>query len=273
MSHAPERKIRIQSSSRRQFIQEGIAGLGLISVGSLVQAQTAHAARSLKVICVGAHPDDPESGCGGTLVKLVAAGHSVTVIYLTRGEAGIRGKSHEEAATIRRKEAEAACGVLKAKPLFAGQIDGDTVLNNEWVEKFQQLFTTEKPDIVFTHWPIDTHKDHQVASLLTYQVWAKGKFDLYFYEVCTGEQTTTFKPTNYVDISEVLEQKRRAVYCHTSQHPDSIYKSFVTKKPPSIYGCGHAIMEQFRGAEIGVSAAEAFVRLTGKGQGNSIAGV
>jgi hypothetical protein len=47
----------------------------------------------------------------------------------------------------------------------------------------------------------------------------------------------------------------------------------VSKKPPSIHGCGHGMMEQYRGAEIGVVAAEAFVRLTGLRQGNSIAGL
>ena len=45
------------------------------------------------MVCVGAHPDDPESGCGGTLARYAAAGHRVTVLYLTRGEAGIAGQS------------------------------------------------------------------------------------------------------------------------------------------------------------------------------------
>jgi LmbE family N-acetylglucosaminyl deacetylase len=262
-------------ASRREFVQNSLAGLGLLSLAPLAQAETASAPKRLKVVCVGGHPDDPESGCGGTLARLAAAGHSISIIYLTRGEHGIKNKSHDEAGQIRTKEAEAACVVLKAKPLFAGQIDGETVFNNEWISKLQQMIADEKPDVVFTHWPIDTHKDHQIASLLTYQVWAKAqeKFEMYFYEVCTGEQTTTFHPTNYVDISDVQDQKRQAIYCHTSQHPDSIYGPYVSKKPPIIHGCGHGMMEQYRGAEIGVAAAEAFVRLTGLRQGNSIAGL
>src|SRR5436190_21106376 len=67
--------------------------------------------RVLKVVCVGGHPDDPESGCGGTLARYTALGHTVTVIYLTRGEAGISGKSHEEAAAIRSAECAAACKI------------------------------------------------------------------------------------------------------------------------------------------------------------------
>ena len=61
--------------------------------------------RKLNVVSVGGHPDDPESGCGGALARYAARGHNVTIIYLTRGEAGIPGKTHDEAAAIRTDEA------------------------------------------------------------------------------------------------------------------------------------------------------------------------
>ena len=102
-------------------------------------------ARALHVVCVGAHPDDPESGCGGTLAKCAAAGHRVSVIYLTRGEAGIAGKSHDEAAAIRTAEAEAACTVLGAKPLFAGQIDGATEANQQARSRFANCSSRRSP--------------------------------------------------------------------------------------------------------------------------------
>jgi LmbE family N-acetylglucosaminyl deacetylase len=95
-------------------------------------------------------------------------GHDVSIIYLTRGEAGIRGKSEQEAAAIRTGEAQKACAILKAKPVFAGQIDGDTEVNRMRYEKFARLLQAEQPDIVFTHWPVDTHRDHRAASLLVY---------------------------------------------------------------------------------------------------------
>jgi LmbE family N-acetylglucosaminyl deacetylase len=213
-----------------------------------------------KIVCVGGHPDDPESGCGGTLAKFVHAGHTAAIIYLTTGEAGIPGKTHDEAAAIRKQEAINACKILGTQYIFAGQIDGDTVMDNTWLQKVGQLITNEKPDIVFTHWPIDSHKDHQVASLLTIQTWmrAQQRFELYFFEVCTGEQTMTFNPTDFIDISDTQEQKKQAVYCHVSQDPSSIY------------GCGHAAMEEFRGRELGVKAGEAFVRMSGRMQGGNI---
>ncbi len=246
--------------SRRSFAKNAIAMAAAFNLPSMVSSKNGPGEEKLKIVCVGGHPDDPESGCGGTLAKLSTAGHSVTIIYLTSGEAGINGVSHTDAAAIRSKEAIAACAILNSKPVFAGQIDGDTIVNNEWVNRISKLIAEEKPDLVFTHWPLDSHKDHQVASLLTIQSWLhleKG-FVLYFFEVCTGNQTMGFKPTDYVDISETREQKRRAVYCHTSQNPAGIYTSAH---------CNHSAMEQFRGIEMNTVAAEAFVKMNPSGVG------
>ena len=179
------------SSSRRNFVKNAGAGLGLLSLPHIFNRTNASADKKLKVVCVGGHPDDPESGCGGTLARFTKAGHAVTIIYLTRGEAGIPGKSHDEAAAIRTKEATEACKILQTKPIFAGQIDGGTIVNMEWIKKMLELVAAEAPDIVFTHWPIDSHPDHQAASLLTIQTWMRTTkpFDLYFFEVCQGSQT------------------------------------------------------------------------------------
>lgn len=241
-------------TSRRNFVKQASSTIGAISLPGLLQATPSGKIKKKKIICLGGHPDDPETGCGGTLAKLKKAGHEVTIIYLTTGEAGITGASHEKAANIRRNEAIQACKVLDANYIFAGQIDGNSIMNNEWLGKIQAIIEKESPDLVFTHWPLDTHKDHQIASLLCIQSWVRleKRFLLYFFEVCIGEQTLIFSPTDYVDISTTQQQKKEAVYCHTSQDPAGIYQ------------CGHAAMEDFRGREMGVKAAEAFVRMNGE---------
>ncbi len=243
-------------NNRRDFAKKALAATAALGLTSFTKAASQKTADKMKIVCVGGHPDDPESGCGGTLAKLAAAGHAVTIIYLTSGEAGIPGTAHAAAAAIRTKEAIAACAILNAKPVFAGQIDGDSIVNNEWIGRLQGLIKQEKPDIVFTHWPIDSHKDHQAASLLTQQVWVRDnkRFDLYFFEVCTGSQTMGFKPDVYIDISSFQEQKRKAVFCHTSQNPPGIYAAS---------DCNHGMMEKFRGIEMNTSAAEAFVEMKG----------
>ena len=147
------------SNSRREFMKNtGALGLGLVTLPSLVNnAGRERPVEKKKIVCVGGHPDDPESGCGGTLAKLRNAGHEVTIIYLTTGEAGIPGKSHDEAAAIRKQEAINACKVLDAKPVFAGQIDGDSVVNNDWVNRIHQLIMDEKAG----------HRFHSLAGRFT----------------------------------------------------------------------------------------------------------
>jgi LmbE family N-acetylglucosaminyl deacetylase len=225
----------------------GLAAIGLPLLGKGTPL-TAHS-RRLKVIVAGAHPDDPESSAGGTMARYADLGHDVVALYLTRGEAGIPGKSHAEAARIRTAEAEKACAILKARALFAGQIDGASEVTNATYQQFAQILAAEKPDLVFAPWPIDSHRDHRAASLLVYDAWLKMNkgFDLYYTEVMSGVQTQTFRPTRLVDITATEARKRQACFAHASQDPNDFYRV-------------HELMNRFRGSELGVTHAEAFVR-------------
>ena len=251
-------------SNRRTFLSQAIALPTLVALESRT-ASAAVAAQikpgALKVVCVGGHPDDPESGCGGTLALYAGQGHRVTIIYLTRGERGIPGKSESEAAAIRTAEAETACGIIGAKPVFAGQIDGATELNRARVDALGALLEAETPDVVFTHWPIDTHMDHQVASMLTIRAWMSLRSpSLYFFEVDAGDQTQGFTANTYIDITPVLEKKQAALFAHASQDGRGIWREH------------HEIMAQWRGRELGVPAAEAFVHVS-RAQSNYLPGL
>ncbi len=240
--------------TRRGFVEQSLVAVGATVAAAttlpLASADGKSGAARLSVLCVGGHPDDPESGCGGTLARYAALGHAVTILYLTRGERGIDGKSLDEAARIRSAESEAACRILGATAAFFGQIDGATELNHAHVDAMHRFFATAKPDIVFTHWPVDTHMDHQVASILTVRAWMSlSTARLYFFEVNAGSQTQGFLPNTYVDISSVVEQKKTALFAHVSQDGRGIWREH------------HEIMAQWRGREAGVAAAEAFVHL------------
>lgn len=206
---------------------------------------------TLRILCVSAHPDDAESGCGGTLARYTEAGHRVTILYLTRGERGIRGKTNEEAARTRTEEAKEACRILGATAVFGGQTDGETQVTPETTAAFTRLFDEEQPDVVFTQWPLDTHGDHQSAGVLALRAYlaAKKRSRLFFYEVNSGSQTLGFQPTNYVDISTVRDKKKAALFAHKSQDGFGIYIAH------------HEIMEAYRGREIGAEAAEAFCQM------------
>jgi len=247
------RRVTDSDLTRRAFLGRSTSAVGSAVLTSgllpLSTARAESAPEKLSVICIGGHPDDPESGCGGTLARYAAAGHTVTIVYLTRGERGIEGKSLDEAARIRTAESEAACRILGATPRFFGQIDGATELTHAHVDAMTKLVAALKPDLILTHWPIDTHMDHQVASLLAIRAWMSVKSaDLFFFEVNAGSQTEGFKPDAYVDISAVAEQKKRALFAHVSQDGEGIWREH------------HEIMAAWRGREYGVKAAEGFVR-------------
>jgi len=216
--------------------------------------------KKLSVVCVGAHPDDPESGCGGTLARYSEVGHRVTIIYLTRGERGIDKESLDEAAAIRTAECEAACKILGARAVYAGQIDGDTEVNRTRTAELGKLIEAEQPDVVFTHWPLDTHPDHQAAGILTVRayLYPRKPIALYFFEVDTGYQTLGFAPTDFVDISATVGKKKAALFAHKSQDGEGIWRKH------------HQVMADFRGRDISVKAAEAFVRLGRDGKGRTL---
>lgn len=203
--------------------------------------------QALNIVCVGAHPDDAESGCGGTLSKLAGLGHRVTILCLTRGEAGIRDSTVRSAAEIRSAEAERACEVLGTQIVFANQIDGQTGTDLQHSVEFSRLLAGLAPDIVFTHWPLDTHRDHRTAAILAYEAWQRSSesFALVYYEVMAGIQTHHFEPNCFVDISRTFARKQTSIYAHESQRPDRFYPY-------------HEEMEKRRGAEASVGRAEAF---------------
>jgi LmbE family N-acetylglucosaminyl deacetylase len=227
----------------------------MISRRELVESATIFAlgskpaGRRIRVMVAGGHPGDPEYGCGGTVARYTELGHDVVLLYLNRGDSEYLEKPVEDSAPVRVAEAAKACEILKARPAFAGQFNSRAVVDAAHYAAFQKIIERERPDVVFTQWPIDGHRDHRAISTLTYDAWlAMGKkFALYYYEVSNGEDTLMFSPSHYVDISAVEPKKRAACYAHASQTPDRYYalQSQVAK---------------FRGVESGYAQAEAYIR-------------
>ncbi len=201
----------------------------------------------LKFVVTGGHPGDPECGCAGTIARLTDLGHQVTVLYLNRGEGYCGSSPLSQCAAIRTEEARKACEILKARPLFASQIDGQAIVDSAHYESFVRLLNAENPDAVFTQWPIDSHRDHRAVSALTLDAWLKEKkrYALYYYEV--AEDTMMFRPDEYVDISSVEARRHAACYAHVSQQPGKWYplQVEITRK---------------RGVAVHVTQADAFAR-------------
>ncbi len=201
----------------------------------------------LKIVVTGGHPGDPECGCGGTIARYTDLGHEVVLLYMNRGEGFCTGAEPSQCGRVRTTEAEKACKILKARPVFAGQYDGRAIVDNAHYDQFHELLASEKADIIFAHWPIDQHRDHRAFSMLVLDSWLRDgkKSALYFYEV--AGDTMMFSPAEFVDISGVEDRRRAACYAHASQQPDKWYPEQVR-------------LTKFRGTASGLPDSEAFLR-------------
>jgi LmbE family N-acetylglucosaminyl deacetylase len=229
--------------SRRKFVA------GAATVCSAAFSQVELSAKKLKIVVTGGHPGDPEYGCGGTIARYTDEGHKVTLLYLNRGQKGCGHQTAEACGGMRVSEAQRACQILKAEPKFFDQMDGEAIVSSAAYDAFRQLLASENPDVVFTQWPIDNHRDHRAISNLVYDAWLHmGKrFGLYYYEVSDGEDTMMFSPADYVDFSRTESRKRAACFAHASQSPERYYslQSQITRT---------------RGLESGYPQAEGFIR-------------
>ncbi len=200
----------------------------------------------MNVLICGAHPDDPETGCGGLAAKYSQAGHEVVLVYFSCGnpEKEFRGRPHD---IVREEESRAAAEILGAGVYFMGFEESTMPMTAETTARVAEYLDEAGPDIVLTHWPVDTHPDHQATGNMVLRAYLQqNKWALYFYEVFSGKQSLCFQPTDYEDITEVEETKRRACFCHESQDIASWYSH-------------HEQMNHWRGYEAGVTAAEAFI--------------
>lgn len=234
----------MSSLTRRNLLGRLGGTLAVASASADDRPEAAGAGRRPKVVVTGGHPGDPEYGCGGTVARYADLGHEVVLLYLNEGVPA--GKPRDG---VRVEEARKACEILGARPLYAGQIDGEAVVDRAHSEAFRAILEAERPDAVFTHWPIDNHADHRAISMLTYDAWLRlgRRFALFYYEVSDGEDTVQFSPTRYVDIAAAEPRKRRACRAHASQAPEKFYAL-------------QDRVARFRGIECGRRLAEGFVR-------------
>ncbi len=161
----------------------------------------------MRVLALGAHPDDIEAGCGGTLIKYARGGHRIFLMVLTKGEWGAgRG--------LRKREQERAIKHLQAEKLYWGGYRDTEVPNDRGlIRKIEQVVRKVDPHFIFVNYHDDTHQDHRHLALSTLTATRYTK-NVLFYE---GPTTQNFSPTVFVDIDTVLDDKIRALQAHASQ--------------------------------------------------------
>jgi len=184
----------------------------------------------LRLLVIGAHPDDADYHAGGLAALYRAAGHEVKMVSLTNGDAGHQTLRGPELARRRRAEAAAAGAVIGATYDVLDNHDGELLptLENRWA--VIRLIRSCRPDLVLTHRPNDYHPDHRYTSQLVqdaaYLVTVPAVVpetphlarDPVIAYLCDGFQKPyPFQPSVVVDVGGVLRQVVSMLHCHQSQ--------------------------------------------------------
>lgn len=178
----------------------------------------------LDILAIGAHPDDVELGCGGTVAKMVAEGKKVGILDLTRGELGTRGT-----AETRKNEAAAAAEILGVEfRENLGFRDGFFVNDEKHQLKLIEVIRKYRPEIILCNAVDDRHIDHgKGADLVESACFLSG-----LRKIETGQEAWRPKhifhyiqwypltPDFVMDISGYLEKKKEAVFAFKTQFFD-----------------------------------------------------
>ena len=218
-----------------------------------------------KVLAMGAHPDDVEILCSGTLAKLVKAGHEVTIAHATNGDVGHYFIPAAELAEIREREAAEAANVIGADSIGLGFHDFGVYDDWDTLHKFADVIRRVKPDVIITHGSGDYLFEHikvgQITIAASYAAGCpniKTAHDFHdsippiFFMDTIG--AIDFKPTDYVDVTDVMDLKRAALGRHQSQ-----LKWMKERWNTDLVELMEAVSRS-RGIQSGVMYAEAFAR-------------
>lgn len=201
------------------------------------------------MLAVGAHPDDVELGCAGTLALCKRAGYEVYILVLTRGEAS-------GDPIIRQRECEQAAKTIGADKVFFGGLHDTKVTEGiETIAEIENVINSSKPDIVFSNSQKDQHQDHRNTGLASLSAARKVQKVLLYESPAAFRE---FCPQIFVNIDSTLNIKLKALEAYASQstkRPFSSTNSHSGSAPIINASEGLAL---FRGFQAGVAVAEAF---------------
>ncbi|MBL8028289.1 MAG: bacillithiol biosynthesis deacetylase BshB1 [Fibrobacteres bacterium] len=177
--------------------------------------------KQAEILFIGAHPDDVELGCGGTIIKAVEKGHNVAIVDMTAGEMGTRGSGE-----IRLKESAEAAKILGVSFRHCMHLP-DTKLKvcDEFERAAVDILRIIRPRIIFTPYPAATHPDHVAASEIFASAWYKAGFGKYESPLPRFRPARVINyylgqsdnPSFVVDISAQIDKRRAAIACYASQ--------------------------------------------------------
>lgn len=195
------------------------------------------------VMCVFAHPDDSEISCAGTLAKLSQQGSKIFVLQMTKGEKSSSNKSDQ-----RVKESQSASRLIGYTLLQESLPDGMVTNDIGLISLIEKHMFDISPDIVITHYPQplgDGHQDHYSVALATVNVAQRCSFVKWVLYSEPTFQSMNFVPNLFVDVTELIELKRKAIRLHKSER----HKPYTQKKIVDLKARWWALQASFSSVE------------------------
>jgi LmbE family N-acetylglucosaminyl deacetylase len=222
------------------------------------------------VLAIGAHGDDLEMFCGGTLARCAQRGDQVFMCVVTDGRGKPKGDP-DLIAQVRHAEAQASADVIGAELVWMGIRDGDLKADDETRHLFIETLRRTKPDVIITHPADDYHPDHrnthqlvldasQIARTANYPSQYephRGSVPVAFMD---SERGINFIPEEYVDVTPVWDLKVQMLACHVSQLMPDVYDPNFVPPPPEadVFNYYISVLSSFRGLACNVRFAEGF---------------
>lgn len=169
----------------------------------------------MRILAIGAHPDDLEIYAWGTLCAWAEMGAELVLAVATDGAAGGQAPP-AELARIRAGEARAAASALGVEPIHLGFPDGALTGEPRLATRLADLVRDTAPDLVVSHAPNDYHHDHRALSAAASQACG---FSAPFLQMDTMNGTG-FQPTHWVEVTPCWSRKCAAIRAHESQQPE-----------------------------------------------------
>ena len=198
----------------------------------------------MNILAIGAHPDDLEYGCAGTLIKHAQRGDRVFLMVVTDGSMG------GEPQVRQREQLDAAKIIGAEDAFFLDYPDTCFECNRDSITRIEEVVRKVDASAVYTHFGEDTHQDHRNVSRAVVPA-ARSIPNLLFFEALSSQN---FTPTIFVDIGQVIHQRLAALEAHASQ----VQKTNIEKM--SIIDIAQSAAN-FRGIQGRVTYAEGFLPL------------
>ena len=171
-----------------------------------------------KILFIGAHFDDVEIGCGGSIKKFIKLGHKIKILVISHSEIrNIKNNKIIRDRIVAKNEFLNSTKILGVKKFKVLNFETNNILyNDKLISKIREEIDSFKPNMVFTHWNKDIHQDHKAISEASLSA-CRHIESILMYQSNNYIGDENFNANLYIDISKFFKYKLKAIKCYKTE--------------------------------------------------------